>query len=122
MKSCISWLTKKLLAHTGTDSKLSVFRKAVFRTIKFSYYFISGKKFKPPSLQSYKQLLSNRTIRSSLALKIFIDVPFQAYDQLIRNHLIAYMITEPGDMAYLLVAVGLSTIITNTFLIHKLQR
>ena len=56
-----------------------------------------------------------------MALKVLVDVPFQAYDQLSRQYLVEHLVKNPDQLSHLFMVIGASTVLANIALIRPLQ-
>uniref|UniRef100_A0A914ULZ6 Uncharacterized protein n=1 Tax=Plectus sambesii TaxID=2011161 RepID=A0A914ULZ6_9BILA len=75
-----------------------------------------------PSFSVYVDMLRNPSLRWTLLFSFLVSAPYIAYDQLSRTHMAAHLLSNPWDMSHLFILLGISTLVTNIFLIGPLQR
>lgn len=70
----------------------------------------------------YKEMLQSKPLRVTLLIRFLLDGPYQAYDALSRQYMIAQFLSDTYDLSYLFIAVGATTVFANTVLIKILQK
>ncbi len=75
-----------------------------------------------PKLSHYKEMFASKELRYALLVKILVDVPYQAYDQLSRTYIVHHMLNNHSDMFHLFILLGISTLLTNIIVIQVLQK
>ncbi|KAE9549038.1 hypothetical protein FO519_007752 [Halicephalobus sp. NKZ332] len=144
MPTIVEALIGQLIGEDGDDKERSriLMRLIIPASIAFAagpYLAVQALYLITPSLALSQSLCGVLNLLTVLPIVIFalptpnqqskkfqiptiVSAPYNAYDQVLRTQLSTQMLTNPGDMAKLGLLLGIFTIVSNIFILPRLQQ